>query len=172
MGRAGLTRRALLGLLALGGTAAAVRLVTGRDPGIDSGLDRLLDGVEVHRPDGERFLAPLLSSIYATRMSPEFGRRYLERSSGRADLDSLAAEVMARLEAVRPWRELAGPLAQRELDDRLRQAITADFLDEHGLCEIDGWYLAQTECRLAAMRYLASSGGDAPGLASDNMSRP
>jgi hypothetical protein len=158
MGRAGLTRRALLALLALGGAAAGVRLLTRRLPrGRDPGIESLLDGVEVRRGDGERFLAPLLSSIYATRMSPEFGRRYLERRSARADLDGLAAEVMARLEAVRPWRELTGPLAASDLDGRLREAIAADFLDQDGLCEIDGWYLAQTECRLAAMRYLASS---------------
>ena len=148
-----LTRRALLGLLAVGGAVATVRLLW-RD---GDTFDDLIADIEVRREEGERFAAALLSSSYTTRMSPEFGRLYLEQRSEAADLDTLGAEVMARLEAFRPWRSDASALGRDEIDRRLGEAIAADFLEPAGLCEVEGWYLSQTECRLAAMKYLASS---------------
>ena len=149
-----LTRRTVLGLLVVGGTATAVGLLW-RD---DDGFGELIDGIDVRPEEGRRFAAAILSSTYTTRMSPEFGRLYLEQRRGAtADLDTLAAEVMARLEAERSWRAATPALAPEELDSRLGEAIAADFLQQAGLCEIDGWYLSATECRLAAMKYLSSS---------------
>lgn len=156
----GWTRRGFLGLLVLGGGAlvgAALwrRASRPEPPPPPAGW---LEPLDVWPAEGERYRGLLLESSQAARISEEFGRLYLEQRGGVApDLTTLAAEVMARLEAVRPWRRLGGLSAPADLEERLAEAIAADFASDGGLCTIDGWQLAETECRLAAMRYLADS---------------
>ena len=38
--------------------------------------------------------------------------------------------------------------------DELRRAVEEDFAAEESICRVQGWYLSQTECRLAALARL------------------
>ncbi len=155
-----ITRRALLGLLGVGAGAAAGHLVWGRFFTTAARADRhFLAALEIETAEGALYSAALAESPQALRMSPLFGRLYLQ-DRRRVDGETLAAEVMARLEAVRPWRgdmtdgmRLDAP----ELDARLDEAIAADFRLEEGVHSINDWYLSQTECRLAALRHIGDS---------------
>ena len=142
----GWTRRSVLGLLIVGGGAVVGRLSWSYSAFFE------------RPPDGDRFRNLLLDSAHTAMMSEEFGRFYLEtRGAEEVDLDSLSTELMARLEQVRPWRRLFGRLSPSELDERLAGAIGADFMLDDGLCVLEGWYLSETECRLAAMKFLAGA---------------
>ena len=155
-----ITRRALLGLIGVGAGAVTGRLVWSRFFTPSARADRLyLAALEIDSTEGALYAAALTRSPQAVRMSSHFGRRYLEDRGG-VDGETLAAEVMARLEVVRPWRagiSTAGRLDPEELGARLDEAIAADFLLEEGVHTIDDWYLSQTECRLAALRHIGVS---------------
>ena len=150
-----ITRRAVLGLALAGAGAVAGGWLWRVLPRGSAADRRFLDSLVVDTTEGSRFRPALLETPQATRMSDELGRRYLEER-GETDADTLAAEVMARLEVVRPWRSGpgAGPIGSDELERRLDEAIAADFVLDDGIHLLDGWYLSQTECRLAALRHL------------------
>ncbi len=153
-----ITRRAVLAMAAVGAGAVAGGWLFRLLPRGSATDRRFLASLIVETSEGPRYRDALAGTPQATRMSEEFGRRYLEQRGG-TDADTLAAEVMARLEAVRPWRSGAAtePLSGGELERRLEEAIASDFALDDGVHDIEGWYLSQTECRLAGLRHLAGS---------------
>jgi|GEM_PF-1241034 len=67
-------------------------------------------------------------------------------------LESLT-QAPTQNELVEHFANLQG-LDQQSLEQRLTQAIQTDFL-QGNFCQLDGWQLSLTECRLAALRYLS-----------------
>lgn len=111
------------------------------------------------RPDPRRCRELLLAAAPTRALSEEVGRLYLEREDTAGDADRLVAEILERLGEEDPGRLYLRRLSGEELDRRLDRAIRWDFTLEDGVRVIGGWYMSRTECRLAALKFLAATPG-------------
>ena len=89
--------------------------------------------------DGESRLEEFIS---AGNFSPDVGERYLVSQSMREwSVDDLLLQVETSIGD------------DEDIRTAIRMRIAADFLDGE-ICRLDGWFLAVTECRLAAIAFL------------------
>ena len=99
-------------------------------------------------------MAPSLTStprleafVAAGNFSPDLGARYLEFENVREDsaYDFLVEATM-------------NVVSEGDIHTRIQQQVEADFA--YGdICQLDGWQLSLTECRLAAIAFLLRESG-------------
>ena len=83
--------------------------------------------------------------------SPVLGEAYLREDGSEKEVEKICAVLRERL-AIDPWSIFW--LDSDRLLDELRRAVEEDFAAEESICRFQGWYLSQTECRLAALARL------------------
>ncbi|HSR69579.1 MAG TPA: hypothetical protein VLU25_16720 [Acidobacteriota bacterium] len=106
-----------------------------------------------------RFRDRLLALLQEVDLQAEVGSAYLQENPSQADLDVLSQLLLQRLDLAGWWTEMTGLPDQQALRQALSAAISQDFQRADGICRLNGWYLSQTECRLAAMRVVARGQG-------------
>lgn len=84
-------------------------------------------------------------------LSPVIGEAYLREDDSEKEVEKICAVLRERL-AIYPWSIFW--LDSDRLLDELRRAVEEDFATEESICRVHGWYLSQTECRLAALARL------------------
>ncbi len=97
------------------------------------------------------FCRLLMEASRELALSPALGEAYLREDDSEKEVEKICAALRERL-AIGPWSIFW--LDSDRLLDELRRAVEEDFAAEESICRVQGWYLSQTECRLAALARL------------------
>ena len=97
------------------------------------------------------FCRLLMEASRELALSPVIGEAYLRKDDSEKEVEKICAVLRERL-AIYPWSIFW--LDSDRLLDELRRAVEEDFAAEESICRVRGWYLSQTECRLAALAHL------------------
>ena len=97
------------------------------------------------------FCRLLMEASRELALSPVIGEAYLREDDSEKEVEKICAVLRERL-AIDPWSIFW--LDSDRLLDELRRAVEEDFAAEESICLVQGWYLSQTECRLAALARL------------------
>ena len=97
------------------------------------------------------FCRLLMEASRELALSPVIGEAYLREDDSEKEVEKICAVLRERL-AIDPWSIFC--LDSDRLLDELRRAVEEDFAAEESICRVQGWYLSQTECRLAALARL------------------
>ena len=97
------------------------------------------------------FCRLLMEASRELALSPVLGDAYLREDDSEKEVEEICAALRERL-AIGHWSIFW--LDSDRLLDELRLAVEEDFAAEESICRVQGWYLSQTECRLAALARL------------------
>lgn len=103
------------------------------------------------------FRSLLIETSQEIGLPPALGKAYLQRDDSEEGAEEICTTLRERL-SLGSWGIFW--LDSAKLVDRLGTVIREDFAGNHSICQVQGWFLSRTECRLAALAYLSSPRSD------------